>query len=132
MTDIGSYHLIRSERNKTVLVPQPSDDVHDPLVSDCKTSDRIKLQANQRKRVELMITMVELESVLEDLCNHIYSASRLCTNTWSIGHCTNLPSTYARFPLRLSWCGTVHWNHHTDLRIQQLPMASIDRTDLSQ
>ena len=33
MTDVGSHHFIKSERNSTVLVPQPSDSLHDPLVS---------------------------------------------------------------------------------------------------
>lgn len=33
MTDVGSHHFIKNERSSTVLVPQPSDDPHDPLVS---------------------------------------------------------------------------------------------------
>lgn len=32
MVDIGEYHFTKSERNKTVLVPQPSNDPSDPLV----------------------------------------------------------------------------------------------------
>ena len=33
MTDVGSHHFIKSKDNATVLVPQPSQDPHDPLVS---------------------------------------------------------------------------------------------------
>ena len=31
MTDVGSHHFVKS--SDRVLVPQPSDDPHDPLVS---------------------------------------------------------------------------------------------------
>ena len=33
MGDIGDYHFTKKGRNKTVLVPQPSNDPNDPLVS---------------------------------------------------------------------------------------------------
>ena len=33
MGDIGDYHLTKRGRNNTVLVPQPSNDPNDPLVS---------------------------------------------------------------------------------------------------
>lgn len=32
MVDTGEYHFTKSERNKIVLVPQPSNDPSDPLV----------------------------------------------------------------------------------------------------
>lgn len=32
MTDIGTHHFVKSN-GQSVLVPQPSDDEHDPLVS---------------------------------------------------------------------------------------------------
>lgn len=32
MTDVGSHHFVKGG-NSGVLVPQPSDDPHDPLVS---------------------------------------------------------------------------------------------------
>ena len=33
MVDVGSHHFVKaSEKSDTVLVPQPSDDPHDPLV----------------------------------------------------------------------------------------------------
>ena len=34
MADVGSHHFVKSSANSDrVLVPQPSDDPHDPLVS---------------------------------------------------------------------------------------------------
>lgn len=33
MVDVGAIHFAKSERNKIVLVPQPSNDSSDPLVS---------------------------------------------------------------------------------------------------
>ena len=33
MVDVGAYHFVKSEGNRTVLVPQPSNDPRDPLVS---------------------------------------------------------------------------------------------------
>ena len=34
MTDVGSHHFVKSSaKSERVLVPQPSDDPHDPLVS---------------------------------------------------------------------------------------------------
>ena len=33
MGDIGDYHFTKRGRNNTVLVPQPSNDPNDPLVS---------------------------------------------------------------------------------------------------
>ena len=33
MGDIGDYHFTKKGRNNTVLVPQPSNDPNDPLVS---------------------------------------------------------------------------------------------------
>jgi hypothetical protein len=32
MTDVGTHHFVKSH-GQSVLVPQPSDDEHDPLVS---------------------------------------------------------------------------------------------------
>ena len=32
MVDVREYHFTRSERNNSVLVPQPSNDPSDPLV----------------------------------------------------------------------------------------------------
>ena len=94
--------------------------------------DKIDLRASQRERIKLMIVMVELESFLENLCDHVYSAGRLCTDSWPIGDCANLPSAYARFPLRLSWCGAIYRHHYPSLGVQQLLMASVGWTDLSQ
>lgn len=31
MTDVGSHHFVKSGYSSRVLVPQPSDDRHDPL-----------------------------------------------------------------------------------------------------
>jgi hypothetical protein len=31
MTDVGKHHFIKSEHSSVVLVPQPSQDPHDPL-----------------------------------------------------------------------------------------------------
>ena len=42
MTDVGSHHFVKS--SDRVLVPQPSDDPHDPLVSPpLFAQDRIDL-----------------------------------------------------------------------------------------
>lgn len=32
MTDVGSHHFVKGAKQQQVLVPQPSDDEHDPLV----------------------------------------------------------------------------------------------------
>jgi predicted RNA binding protein YcfA (HicA-like mRNA interferase family) len=33
MTDVGSHHFLKAGNSNKVLVPQPSNDEHDPLVS---------------------------------------------------------------------------------------------------
>ena len=33
MTDVGTHHFLKSGHGTRVLVPQPSSDPHDPLVS---------------------------------------------------------------------------------------------------
>ena len=42
MGDIGDYHFTKRGRNNTVLVPQPSNDPNDPLVSrsSCRRTER--------------------------------------------------------------------------------------------
>lgn len=34
MTDVGTHRCVKSEDSERVLVPQPSNDPHDPLVRD--------------------------------------------------------------------------------------------------
>jgi len=37
MSDVGSHHFVKAGGNSSkVLVPQPSDDPHDPLVYESK------------------------------------------------------------------------------------------------
>lgn len=31
MADVGTHHFVKGSSSKTVLIPQPSDDPHDPL-----------------------------------------------------------------------------------------------------
>lgn len=49
MTDVGSHHFVKS--SDRVLVPQPSDDPHDPLVS---------LPLFERDRIDLLEETFEL------------------------------------------------------------------------
>lgn len=45
MTDVGTHHFVKSQ-GRSVLVPQPSDNEHDPLVSAPPTKDRLINQNN--------------------------------------------------------------------------------------
>lgn len=49
MTDVGSHHFVKS--SDRVLVPQPSDDPHDPLVSPSLFKD---------DRIDLLDETIEL------------------------------------------------------------------------
>ena len=90
-----------------------------------KHPDDIGVQDTLKSWRRLMNLMAELESVLEILCNHVYSSGRLCTNFWATSNCTNLPPAHTGFPLRPSRCCTVHRNHYPSLRIQQLLVAGV-------
>jgi hypothetical protein len=39
MKDVGSHHFVKAGRSSDVLVPQPSDDPHDPLNWSPKVSN---------------------------------------------------------------------------------------------
>jgi hypothetical protein len=57
MTDVGSHHFVKAGTGThSVLVPQPSDDEHDPLV--CYFSGHHLI-------ILLFLTSIELESLLE-------------------------------------------------------------------
>jgi hypothetical protein len=59
MTDVGTHHFVKSSAGgHSVLIPQPSDDEHDPLVSFMLA---VKYRADRR--------LAELESVLESISN---------------------------------------------------------------
>lgn len=51
MTDVGSHHFVKGSKDHQVLVPQPSDDEHDPLVSleldkilECRIDEYVELE----------------------------------------------------------------------------------------
>lgn len=77
MSDVGSVHFVKAgEGSGRVLVPQPSDSPHDPLVSVTATTDtRFKL------------TIEELEPFLEDFSNIIEHNVLVCARVWSFGPC---------------------------------------------
>lgn len=95
MVDIGEYHFTKSERNKTVLVPQPSNDPSDPLVGS------LVIRSTKRRRAGVLaMRVIELEPTVEDVrrcfCNNGYVRSSFRTS----GHCANISAIGPRFPLR--------------------------------
>ena len=47
MADVGSHHFVKSGKSDRVLVPQPSQDPHDPLVCAFCTHDCIDIMIFQ-------------------------------------------------------------------------------------
>jgi predicted RNA binding protein YcfA (HicA-like mRNA interferase family) len=59
MSDVGSHHFVKSsDKSSRVLVPQPSDDAHDPLV-------RNRAKSNEAASISNIVP--ELEPFLEVL-----------------------------------------------------------------
>ena len=69
MTDVGSHHFVKS--SDRVLVPQPSDDPHDPLVSP-------PLFENYQYDLKAL-TRVELEYLLEILYLDLRNVCHFCS-----------------------------------------------------
>lgn len=87
MTDVGSHHFVKGAKGHQVLVPQPSDDEHDPLVS----------LVHPRRLMDIGIDIsVELEFSLEGL-NYLHSyCGDVCPRTGPFGTCANVRRLYQR------------------------------------
>jgi len=86
MTDVGSHHFVKAAGSSSrVLVPQPSDDPHDPLVgSTC-------LWLNHSPNTYPSFGLIELVASMEGCHFGKRPAFYFCTRIWSIG-----PRSYVR------------------------------------
>lgn len=111
MADVGSHHFVKaSSRSDRVLVPQPSQSPHDPLVSG------IAVGAIRHLKADRIAT--ELEQNVEDdryllvYCSFFQSGSR----TFGLG--TNVSPVDGGFRHGLCRRGQVHWRVYSGVGIQ--------------
>lgn len=136
MVDVGSHHFVKSfTKSHRVLVPQPSDDPHDPLV---RSTSYVRPQASFISNDDggrilpclngsLLCQLIELEHLLEILYNGMCNSRNVHT-----GHGTFVVSSHVSradrsFSLEFDGCNTIHWSCYTRPRIQQLYLVSTVR-----
>ena len=108
MKDIGSSHLIRSQRKKAVLVPQPSTDPHDPLVRIMLSYDSVHISRVAKDRLIDVAMALELESSLETLRHSVRNARHVCADSGSVGNCTYFSRADCGFQNGLGWGRAIH------------------------
>ena len=116
MTDVGSHHFLKSTAGAgVVLVPQPSDDEHDPLVSGaCLCS------LTQGSAINL-----ELEHLLENFSHLLRNGKLFLSRTWSVSNRTDVPGPDRCIQFRPCGRYQLHRNLHYSPWVQQFHLVSI-------
>lgn len=113
MSDVGSHHFVKAgEGSGNVLVPQPSNDPHDPLVGLAQT--KVAMQT---------LTLAELESILEDLSDILVNSRLLRPRLRTASISAYVSTTHGSF--RCESCGRrpIHWCMYPCARLQQLHLV---------
>lgn len=111
MADVGTHHFIHSSaKSDRVLVPQPSQDKHDPLVS---------FPGLATARCLIALYFPELEPLLEDEHYSNLYGNLLQSRPRTFGSSTHVPSVNAGIQFRPSWRRPVHWYLYSSAGFQQ-------------
>jgi len=113
MSDIGTHHFVKAgEGSGNVLVPQPSNDPHDPLVSLVQSS-----------ALTQMLTTAELEPFLEDFGNILINSSLFCSGFWAISISAYVSAANESIRCESRRGCAIHWCLHSGPWLQQLHMV---------
>lgn len=111
MADVGTHHFVKSSaKSSRVLVPQPSQDPHDPLVG-------FKFKGFYQKEMGSNIALIELEPVLEDERDGHYHGNILQSGLRTSGVGTYVSSTNGIIRFRSCRCCAIYRNLHFGARI---------------
>ena len=121
MMDVGEHHFVKSSASSDrVLVPQPSDSKHDPLVSTLLAmSDRFMCSGRPLVATELIHHFLsELDQVLEILGHNMFDHGFFCPGVWPLGSGSHLPAVDREVQHRSGGCYSIYGCCHSRPRFQ--------------
>ena len=119
MRDVGSHHFVKSAAGSDrVLVPQPSDDPHDPLV-------RVSVIATC---ATVLMQGIELEPLLEGFNHLAVHGGELCPGNGSTCPCTDVSGIDEGLRQRPGGRGTVYGCVHSCVGVLEFLLVWHDST----
>lgn len=82
--------LDQADESQRILVPQPSDDPRDPLVSLYERTAKWTIIENFTTNTRLTKSCIELEHVLESNDDRVRNLHVFRAGIWTTGHCANV------------------------------------------
>ena len=128
MTDVGSHHFIKSKANGTVLVPQPSQDPQDPLVSHTSalgpplTIIGFGWIMNEHYEAD-SFRSIELEPIMEVLGNGIHFICLIRADSFSAGLRTYISGPCKGFQLGSIRRRAIYRNDHSGVGLCKFLMV---------